>query len=63
MPLSEAYKYLTEEETSTIPKAVAITVGGMGGFLIGLKRGRFKLITISCMKIVLDFVFVFKEVY
>uniref|UniRef100_A0A1I7UJQ8 MICOS complex subunit n=1 Tax=Caenorhabditis tropicalis TaxID=1561998 RepID=A0A1I7UJQ8_9PELO len=31
-------KYLTEEWTA-LPKAAAITVGGMAGFVLGLKRG------------------------
>ncbi|CAI5444747.1 unnamed protein product [Caenorhabditis angaria] len=33
-----ANEYLTEEWTA-LPKAAAITVGGMAGFVLGLKRG------------------------
>ncbi|CAB3401229.1 unnamed protein product [Caenorhabditis bovis] len=36
--ISKTNAYLTEEWTA-LPKAAAITVGGMAGFMLGLKRG------------------------
>jgi len=36
--LTESYNYVRDEGT-VIPKAIAITVGGMGGFLYGMRRG------------------------
>ncbi len=36
--VSEAKTYVQEEGT-VIPKAIAITIGGMTGFLFGFKRG------------------------